>query len=72
MKDRHNTPSPNAKAARACAPRRRNIETERTSGDDRDAGPRSSVERTPDRECDEIGPADGYGGSGPDQNRSQP
>jgi hypothetical protein len=52
-------------------PRRRSIETDRTSDEDRNARTRSNVERAPaeDREGDEIGPEGGYGGSGPDQTR---
>ena len=50
-------------------PRRRSIESERTSDEGNDGGARSSVERVPpdDRERGEIGPQQGYGGSRPDE-----
>jgi hypothetical protein len=47
-------------------PRRRSVESDRTSDDGDDHGARSSVERVPpdDRARDEVG---GYGGSRPDE-----
>jgi hypothetical protein len=50
-------------------PRRRSVESDRTSDDGDDRGARSSVERVPpdDRARDEIGPQRGYGGSRPDE-----
>ena len=50
-------------------PRRRSIESDRTSDEDDDRGARSSVERVPpdDREGDEIGPQRGYDESRPDE-----
>jgi len=50
-------------------PRRRSIESDRTSDEGNDRGGRSSVERVPpdDREPDEIGLQRGYGGSRADE-----
>jgi len=54
-------------------PRRRSIESDRTSDEGNERGARSSVERVPrdDRERDEIGPQWGYGGSRPDEGGSE-
>jgi hypothetical protein len=51
-------------------PRRRSVESDRTSDDGDDRSARSSVERVPpdERANDELGPQRGYGGSRPDEN----
>jgi hypothetical protein len=67
IRDNTTAPSSAPRQPSGPAPRRRSVESDRTSAEG--DGRRSSVERVPadDRETDEIGPQRGYGGSRPDQ-----